>query len=225
MPKGYAVPNAVKSKIYEFLLIDENLSGKELKNAIEEDAEKNKNLQEVILTERKYQQLKQDILPEIKKMKAGPLEQPWSVMSLPLFPIDGQALPIVLSIWKMQLEAYFEIRETEPDANPPILSVRQALWISRLSSTVKCSTQKELQHMRDTAYQFALLEKILILRKGYISSTYTLFETWGLTDLSLMPSLIVSAGLVNERKKFKKKDPNVAAEYFSDEYRNERTNY
>ena len=127
----------------------------------------------------------------------------------------------------MQLEAYFEIRETEPDANPSVLSVRQALWISRLYSTVKCNTQRELQHMRDVVYQFALLEEILTLRgkHKYNSSIYTLYETWGLTDLSVMPSSIVSLGIIDERKKLKKRGKAVAVELFGDENRNKRTNY
>ena len=226
MPKGHAAEDAVYDKVYSLLLDNDALTGKELKKAVEDSGKTDEALQGVDLTVRKYQLIKQGKIEEIKSMKVGPLEQPWSVMALPEYPIEAQALPIVLEIWKMQLEAYFEIRETEPDANPPVLSVRQALWISRLYCTVKCGTPTELRHLRDTAYQFAVLERILTLRHGYSSSTYATYETWGIADLSLIvPSAEMIIGVAVERKKFKKKGKTVAAELFSDEYRNERTNY
>lgn len=195
MPKGHAVPNAVYGKVYELLLDDDTLSGKELKKAVQDAAKTDDALHGLDISERKYQQIKQEKLPEIKKMKAGPLEQPWSVMALPCHPIEAQALPIVLRIWEMQLEAHFEIREYEPDANPPVLTVRQALWISRLYRTVRCETETDLEVMCNRSNFFAKLERIFELRGGYNISSPTLFASWALADTFLKPSQIIQDGI------------------------------
>ena len=216
MSKGHAVPESVTKKVRELLLENDNLTGKELKRDVEN------TIEGISYTERKYQQMKQEELPGITRMKNSFLEQPWSVMAK--CPIDPQALPIVLDIWKKKTEAYYvnkskkeqekkpgkvpeNVKGEKTDIEPKLLTVRQARWISRLYFEVKHDIEDkskivkhdpddeddQLEKLYNFACNFANFEKMISLQGGYTKFPHVL--SWALADLQLRPSSIINKGV------------------------------
>jgi hypothetical protein len=196
MSRGHPVPDSVIEKVFDLLLEDETSTGKYLKNAVEGIFEG------INYTERKYQQMKQDALPEIIRMKKGYLEQPWSVMTR--YRIEAQALPTVLKIWKRRTEAYFanelekqQAKESDniPNKKLPLLSVRQARWISRVYTAVEHDTDTALDELYELACVLANMERAIALKGGYTKAPHSYLVSWAAADLKLKPSEIIQKGL------------------------------
>jgi len=67
-----------------------------------------------------------------KKMGDGPLDWPWSLVSLPQYPISPEAIPFVLKVWARAL------LENKP------ITIREALWVGRLYPIFKAFALGEL---------------------------------------------------------------------------------
>lgn len=179
----------IKQLMRELLLNNEKMSGKELKENVE------KTLKYVSRNIRTYQILKRNLLPEVQLLKTDVLEKPWSVVTLPDNSIDAQALPVVLKIWKMQTEAYFKKLEKEPKAKDGLLTIRQALWISRIYLVVKHETDFELDCLYELASTVALAEQLEKMRGGYNKIPEGWFGFWAVADIKLMSSKVIETGL------------------------------
>lgn len=98
MPKGIAVPNAVRKLVYELLDENEKLTGKALKKRIEQAANDDEELRGVALSERTYQLLKKEMLVKIRQEKDGAQDKPWCAYNYVIggFQMPPEALPVVL---------------------------------------------------------------------------------------------------------------------------------
>ena len=68
------------------------------------------------------------MISHARKHEPSPLDAPWSLGTLPDYPIPAAALPTVLQVHEMQRIT----REYPPPEIRPYLTIRQALWIARL---------------------------------------------------------------------------------------------
>ncbi len=108
------------------------------------------------------------------KIRIGPdiKDLPWSIVSLSRYPITPEALPIVLKVWA---------RSTEMSA---LLTINQALWVSRIYTLYKAKSQRDLNHdptsvfndpkkideLRAIANTLAINEKVF--DNDYLSNDY-----------------------------------------------------
>ena len=87
-------------------------------------AEIRRSLQESRLKQPAFSTLMNEI-SEARRTPKSPLEEPWCVGLLPKYPMQPEALPALLEVWKVSLT------KREP------LTIREAQWVSRLYSFVK----------------------------------------------------------------------------------------
>ena len=88
----------------------------------------------------------QKILAEVRENAAKPNreDEPWSISTLKDFPIPPEALPKILEEYKWHKEGQVKHCESEVlgaflSGKGPVLTIREAKWISRLSK-IKCDT-------------------------------------------------------------------------------------
>jgi hypothetical protein len=139
MPQGKETSDDVKNEVRKLLFRDPDLRAKELKSEVE------KTFLGLNLTERTYSNLKNELLPDVLKVKSSIMEREWSLGVLNVYngmpPISPEAIPHINDIQKIS-KVYK-------------LTVRQARWISYLYPLIK---NKEL--LRGISFFYAHFEII-----------------------------------------------------------------
>jgi hypothetical protein len=143
-----------------------------------------------------------DLKPKQEQIDKSGLDRPWSIVSLyrPEWALHPEALPYVLKIWaKSQMEEGKELdseRGIEPlevkteapeynwmfkyHDNRGILTVRQAIWISRLIFIFKDSSSEKtsIDKLWDVAQFLANDERLLQLEGEYPDNRGSMLRYW-----------------------------------------------
>jgi len=102
--------------------------------------------------------------------REGPEDRPWSVASLPNFPISPDALPYVLSVWG----------HAKTEGRP--LTIREALWAGRLYRALESTHRNDLPALLcDFARRLAWRERAMA---NYPASLEDMLHLW-LADAEL----------------------------------------
>jgi hypothetical protein len=125
MAQGKKTPEEIERKVRELLLMDEKLTGKELKAAVE----KVPAFAKANISLRTYQSMIREELPKILVIKAAAPENPWSLGALATTnEINPEAVPYIMEMQKWAAAGRMSI-SGEP--YPPV-TIRQGRWVSRL---------------------------------------------------------------------------------------------
>jgi len=120
LPKGIIVLKQVINLVGTLLSEDEKMTGKELKASVED------KIPQVNYTIRTYQSIKKKLLPKLAEIKASGLDNPWSLGTLVKHPLPAEIIPQIL-----------KVKEWATGKHLPVVSNRQAKWISRLYAVIK----------------------------------------------------------------------------------------
>lgn len=143
MPKGPRLTDAMK-RIFQRILIehDADWTAKEMRNRFRKQFERRyPELARVypefpaVNTVEKWraewhveQKKRREVLG---KEEPGPLDLPWTVLTLPQYPLPPETLPVVLLVWK-----YCQTGDDDEVREHP-LTVRQARWVAQLSGIIE----------------------------------------------------------------------------------------
>jgi hypothetical protein len=127
MPRGAVVSEEVKRLVGSLLNKGEKMTGKELKNAVEDE------IKGINYTVRTYQNIKEELRPALIELKKSGLDIPWHIGVLIDYPnqFPPETIPDILAVKKWGEEHPENIfgLSTKPLGT---FTIRQALWVSRL---------------------------------------------------------------------------------------------
>ena len=112
--------------------------------------------------------------PETKR-----IDMPWSIGSLPQYSIPPEALPMVLRLYAQPMSVTVRVatQRLRVKAEPISFSIRDALWVSRLSKLFSdpqdiwdfaawCSVQERTYEAIGEATDFANIDRLLLKKLG-----------------------------------------------------------
>lgn len=143
MPQGKLVPRPIKEKVKDLLYKDSKLTGKELKAQVEAEPE----FAETKYTERTYQNIKKEVLPQVHVVKAAVPERAWSLGALSLPEFSNLPSSVVRKI--------MEFQRIEKQGKDQALTIRQARWIARLYGIIGNNNDE----LREVVYIYSTLER------------------------------------------------------------------
>ena len=123
------VTQDIEEKVAALLIIDSNLTAKYIKSAVEQELKtEGKSYQ---FTERTYSNIKNKILPKLRI--DNPLEQTWYIGACKANNIPSNIIPFLIELLQIHWK-----RATygDHDDGPSKITVRQAMWISTIWSSV-----------------------------------------------------------------------------------------
>lgn len=173
----------VKGEVAKLLLEKSDYTGRELKRKVEKSLKRFGYK----FTERTYQNIKADLLPNLREN--NPLDIPWTILSLKDFSISPDAIPILLEIKNSnsitRMVTIKDIETLKEGHFKYVFSNRQAIWVSRLYPIINSfNSGKTISEIAGKVYEWARAyaeqERLSEVMKEAVDSSYLdkkLFET------------------------------------------------